>query len=483
VLCFIGAFFVFGVLISVLIPPFQAPDENVHWLAAYARSNFQDGSLDSKPDCAFAYTLPDVFETGRIAFKAHEKIDGKNYHNVSTMAQSCKRFGLAYGYVGTYPGMLLARLLTTKEDVIPDKTLQVFFLARIFQGAFIVFLLLRLYSVMIASNKPIPGMLFMLAGMISPIFLQQSFAVSADGITFLLTMSLLFFLLFMKQAKWWDWIILFYLSISVAATKPPLLLMVPAFLYTALVISDISKKNILKLLFSRSKTSLLIHLCIVSSLLGAIWVLTKDHAPPAHQILGRDLSIKRQLFFTMDHPWFVLKILIHSVGNFFSVDSILGSLGWLDTPLSEWTKSKMIHLLIFAGIVDGVHFSLIILRQIKQKKEKMYWVKKLASVSMLFLSLYGTALFVALTLYLTWSPVGGSGIDGLQSRYFFPVLLALPMVVGYLGFVPDVENTVEPIHSEIQINNIARLCAYLVSIPLIIQLFCPLCLDLLRRWW
>lgn len=98
--------------------------------------------------------------------------------------------------------------------------------------------------------------------------------------------------------------------------------------------------------------------------------------------------------------------------------------------------------------------------------------------SVLVLALIGAAYLVALVLYLTWSPVGARNIDGLQGRYFLPMLLALPLVVGTLftGGSCSIEGNYAP-------QKVASLGGGVVFGYLVALLLCPLYLDLVYRWW
>ncbi len=62
-----------GLLMTVLIPPFQVPDEAVHWTAAYGRSASFSGADATQNKCSLANALVGVFEPGRMAFRCNKK--------------------------------------------------------------------------------------------------------------------------------------------------------------------------------------------------------------------------------------------------------------------------------------------------------------------------------------------------------------------------------------------------------------------------
>ncbi len=482
VLCCVFAAAVFGIILATLIPPFQAPDENVHWLAGVHRTLpsvlFGDSS---NPSCEFAFGLPDHFETNRIAFHTHEKIHGQQYGTLSKIKKVCSASTLNYGYLGTYPGMLLARLLTVGEGGSPHKAFQMFMLSRLLQGALVLLLIVRLWHFMHRSQQMIPGMLSLSVAILSPLFLQQSFAVSADGITFALSVSLLCFLFFMERVTFFDWALLFYLALSVAATKPPLLPMIPSFLAIGFLRFWLTQPLQGIATAIRSKQFLLIITCIVTATAAALWMVMQDHTPPAHQMLGRDIDIKRQILFVLEHPWSVFKMLCNTCVQFLNIQSLTGPLGWLDAPLSGWTLRVLKRLLTIGFCID-VFAALFVLLAAPAESWRA-WSQKCSLAVLLYVSLVVTALCVPLTLYLTWSPVGAALIDGVQARYFFPVALMVPFVSGAL-FLPLHLGKHDKFDATIVgQSRWGMLVASILFPVLLVQLMTPLVLDVLTRWW
>ena len=470
---YLAAFVVFGVVASILIPPFQAPDENVHWLSGYNRtmtSLFGDIASDH---CSIANVLPGIFDTNRIAFKANQKIRGKNYNLLTQPTPECSNFTLGYGYIGTYPGLLLARLITADEATSGEKTFQVFLLSRIIQGLLIAVIALRLIVLVRKYSGYLPGLFTTFCIFISPLFIQQSFAVSADGITFALSLSLLIFFFYLKECRWFDWALLFFLAFSVGMTKPPLFGMIPILLLGGFIRSygiSFSKERNSKIIF------LLAILCIFTALFASVWMTLLPHPTPPEQMLGRDLSIVRQLKFTLQNPFFVLRILFHTVFAYLNFFNLTGPLGWLDTPLSPWTLFKVRNLIVVGVFFDSVYFFSIALSSEKKEWSRKFLCEKFLTGIGGIIALFVTLLLVALTLYLTWSPVGASQIDGLQGRYLFPGLLGVPLLIGSL--VPLTHAT-----TEIKRQNIIKVIFSLFFMILLLSMLTPFYLDMLRRWW
>ncbi len=89
----------------------------------------------------------------------------------------------------------------------------------------------------------------------------------------------------------------------------------------------------------------------------------------------------------------------------FLLNSFIGNLGWLDTPMpSIYLLFAKVILVFFAFFEMG--------RQIKIE------LKNRLILGLCFL---GTFFMVFTSMYLSWSPVGSSDIKGVQGRYFIAV--------------------------------------------------------------
>jgi uncharacterized membrane protein len=93
-------------------------------------------------------------------------------------------------------------------------------------------------------------------------------------------------------------------------------------------------------------------------------------------------------------------------------------------------------------------------------------------------SLFVTGLLVCLTLYLTWSSVGEHMIDGVQPRYFFPMLIAIPLLIGSL--LPGKQYVVPAV---IHYQGRVRIGLYALLMFLLLSCFVQLVFDLVLRWW
>lgn len=348
-LSFLTLFVTFGFVVAVIIPPFQAPDENAHWIAAYQRSQL----LEQNRGCSIANRLDQVFETARIAFQRHQKISGKNYRDLKEAKEACASGFVSYGSLATYPGVVLARLITNNEDVKPDKAFQVFLLSRIFQGLMIAGVAFRLVWLLAKSGTPVIGIATTTAMLLAPLTLQQSFAVSADPITFALALYLIALIAARGALKRSDWIALHVLAIAVCLSKPPLF---------PLILLAVGY-HLFKYPANRAWGISLA--CI--SLAAGVWMTCQDHTPPQHQMMGRDISLSRQIEHVISHPIQTCRVLFSALRAQIGSQSLVSSLGWLDTSPSSTTERRYFFVFFVALLTD----SLLCLVTLASRKNKL----------------------------------------------------------------------------------------------------------------
>ena len=471
-LALISAFALLGVVMMVFVPPFQVPDESRHWMGGYARTHSKFSPSDTSQHCSFANALPNLFEVGRIAFYPDQKIQASQFEGVEKVKEECSSYRLNYGYLGTYPGLLGARLLISNEDKDPGATFKVFMLSRLLQGSLLLFLVIRLWKLSQQSGMPIPGLLTTLALMVSPVVLQQSFSVSSDLITYALSLSLLTFLFFAQLARWFDWAMLGYLCLSVAVTKPPLFAYIPLFLGTGLLLRRGDDHQTV----GRLRPVSWIYIILLGSLAGAIWMVVQ-YRPLPEQLSSLNINVGRQLQYVFSNPGQSLSVLLTALDSFLNLDTMLWPLGWLDTVISPGVQVTWRDIFWSAAVVDLALTAVMVAVSFGRKVERREVLTRLASGAVLLLGLYLTSILVVLTMYLSWTDVGGTSVEGLQARYFMPMILACPPVVGLIvtpSRVRQVEGGNKALSS----------CAGIVLFGTMSALMLvPLYLMLIKRWW
>lgn len=166
---------------------------------------------------------------------------------------------------------------------------------------------------------------------------------------------------------------------------------------------------------TRREAILAITACVIPALLLVlIWSLFIKHlnftiAPwsePTHQ-----------LHYLLSQPLSFIKQSINTVLYNFDwvLWSFFGVLGWLTTPIPLLAVGMLVGSMFIAFSVDD--------NKIMPSKYQK---------SILALTLLSTSALIVMTLYVYWTAPGSKIIDGIQGRYFIPlVVFVVPLVMGY----------------------------------------------------
>ena len=145
----------------------------------------------------------------------------------------------------------------------------------------------------------------------------------------------------------------------------------------------------------------------------AWFVLLRSLLPP----VPADLSVSAQFHYLLSNPLALPTVMLQSFASqgWFLAGSVIGRLGWLDTPLPDWFLELGCLGLLLALIAPGNRGSALLP------------------------GLVGAATVLALltatcfALYLSWTPVAYATINGLQGRYILPVLPLLGWAIPAYG--------------------------------------------------
>jgi Predicted membrane protein (DUF2142) len=156
---------------------------------------------------------------------------------------------------------------------------------------------------------------------------------------------------------------------------------------------------------------------VLAASLAWVWVA----APFIAAFARGDVDPGAQLQGLLAAPWRIVPIaartLAEHAGEY--VESFIGRLGWLDTPLPP-----LLHDAAWVALGVGL---LVCLPGRRVRVGRGNWLAAGA------IAVACAAVF--LTQYLTWTPVGRDWVEGIQGRYFIPIALFLPCVLPPFG--PD----------------------------------------------
>ena len=392
----------FGLAFAFITPPFQAPDEYVHFFRAYSIS---EGQLMVAP----GQTLPlAILEFSRNV--SPDPLPGNDQNKQSKKAlfdQFQQPFSdavraavdmrgtAAYSPVAYLPqaaGILAGRLLRLPPILI-------FYLGRLvnlFIWLGLAFLALRV--------TPLYAWVLMALALL-PMSLFQAASTSPDSL--LNALSLLYIAGALRlaynpgcKASFQQVVLLSLAFCLLSAIKPAYLLLAGLFLLVPA-----------KFFASRLRWAL-----------AGAWLLSAGAAPIVlWQLLTKggvnltaNSSPADQIRFLQAFPLDFLRIVWQSSAAqaAHQWELFVGVLGWLDTPLPGWVYIVALLLLIFAALSDHTPQVSLSLRA------------KICS----FLIFIGTWFGIFILFFVTWTPAGAPQIEGVQGRYFIPVgaLLFLP---------------------------------------------------------
>lgn len=412
----IGGFF--GLLFIFVMPPFQTPDEIVHFMRAYQVS--EGGLVSTNRDGVLGGNLPKsvtvtdgiLTENPQIKFHPEVKFD---YHKTVAalklpLNKNEREFANIGGATGYSPvGYVPQAIGVAVGSFFNAPVIVLMYMARI--AALVTWLVLIFLAV-----KAIPTKKWAIVGLgILPMVIAQAGSPGIDAMS--MGLAVLFMTLVLKyrtltkiSAK--QFTLLFIIACLIALTKQTTILVVAfAFLLLPKRVASTKIKGYLKIAC----------LLIVPLALLLAWTAIVKYSNLTIEGAVEGQNNAGQVANLIQHPLRIIGVMFNTF--FFQwgdgvVSGVVGLFGWVDTPLSEVfvvTGYILIAFILFANY-----------EQVKYKLSKINkWVISLISV------LYAVGTCVA--LYIVYSPVDFDIIYGLQGRYF---LLMLFMLVPLFFAVP-----------------------------------------------
>lgn len=133
-----------------------------------------------------------------------------------------------------------------------------------------------------------------------------------------------------------------------------------------------------------------------------------------------DVSSSEQIRYILGNPFVIFEISLTTIRLWWwdYVSSGIGILGWLDTGLSRlfYIFSIIVLIFVFIGSVSANRVEL---------PKFFRWS--------LFASAISASALIFGALYLTWTPVGFTSVQGVQGRYFIPILLIMAISVSNMN--------------------------------------------------
>lgn len=406
----------FGVIFVRVTPPLWAPDEAAHFFRAYQVSThgFSGTQISIKGEKHVGIYVPESFDKLQKLVKSdiedngitprHQVDDLDTYARIDEKPVSRQRVVPTTTGVTIYPaftytapalGILIARLFD-------PTTMTMLFSARL--ATLILYVALVAGALYYLRNSSMKWAVFVIALLPTSVF--QASAVSADSLV--LGLSLLFVAMilgtFLGETK------LSHRKIIVLTIVPIILTAVkPSYAPLSVVLCTVLLK---KYSLNTLKNAYIKYAIPIIAFITAIACLLLPRQIISSGIEGlSSVSLTGQLHFIFDHPLHYIHSLLYSISwqDWFSQTIGIFGASFVFVPMI------VIHLLI---MLLGV----TILVATPKEAEDSIGYAPIRGLIYMGVALF-TSLLVVTTLYLTWTPVGALNIEGVQGRYFLPIVL------------------------------------------------------------
>ena len=393
---------IFGLLFVFLTPPALVGDEPNHFFRAYQIS---EGVIigEKREHLSGGWIPKSVLLVNRklvgdIEMKREVKFDTRLiseflYLPLNDEDKVFERFPntVIYNPIPYAPqvvGILIGKFFNASPLVL-------IYLARIVNLLF--FLILAYLAI---ATTPVHKWVFCLL-CLTPTNVFQVASASADAFTYgICFLTIAYFLSLAlneeRKLKSVDIVKIFVLSVPAVLSKqayvllPLLFLIIPGWKFTSI------------------RNRLITFLALIAVCVGSVaaWSAAVKPIFLPYRI-DQPISPEEQLRFIMSAPfYFVWMVIREYTFNFwFYFKSFSGQLTWWDLYVPGFLPVVVFAVLIAFALLD---------------KDSNYvlprWSKAIFSVIFI-----GTAFIVATLLYMTWSPIRGIGIEGIQGRYFIPI--------------------------------------------------------------
>jgi uncharacterized membrane protein len=411
-----------GIAMMLLIPIGSVPDEVFHINASYRLSNvflgIQNGS-NSTPMRMDDYLMAS-HDYANGAYKSSEQFSVYISELLSSLksdklvTSAIKPSSISYTYFLPALGIAIGR-------IIGLGTYQTLMLGRIFN--FSAFIVMTTYAIRIIPIGKLPLMVILLMPMTVQQGMSYSYDVYVNGLS-AVVVAYTVMIVYEGESR------LDKKNLVTLLISSMLLFSLKFFAYFLISILPwiilierrypLSKQTITKL------KKIVIILVILSIVCFIIWGMTgASNYHYKNVYLTYDKNIEGySIGYFIAHPFELLYVICHTliIKSDFYVNSFVGEyLCWLDVPMSHHITELYIVLLVLASIKrigDD--------RDILRKYKKCFvWIAVIT---------FG---FILAGMLVSWSPIAGRTIEGVQGRYLIPCVMLILLVMRSKHFQID----------------------------------------------
>lgn len=388
-----------GLLFMFLIPLGQIPDDSSHFARAYA---ITEGYLVSPVDdnnCGYAPMPKKVITVS--TYNGEKRLE-KNLTNIGAkyddeIINTSFTNTSIYSFIVYIPqatGIIVGRILHLPISLIA-------YLGRLFN--FIVYLILVYYSI-----KLLPFLKkYAVFVALIPIAMQEATSLSSDGLTMGISCFLISYILHLKYTKTDKITKKEYLILAVATIVCSLCKIVyfPLVLLIYILPSEIFKSKKEKII----KLSFIVLLCLI---INGAWTI---YATRYLAEVKPGINSPEQFKYVISDPFNYVKIIIRTIKKEvleYVYEMLGGRLGLLNVSTKSYYPKLSIVLMLFLMLTNRL-----------TKRKISYFVKYLSLI--IVIAVIG---LIFSSLYVQWTPLKNVIIEGVQGRYFIPILLLVPII-------------------------------------------------------
>ena len=394
---------IFGIIYTIITPPFQSVDESAHFLRSYAITQGQ--FISTKHNNKVGSLLPEALGTiiSKYDYLIKDITQKTSFNDTKAnffIKNSPQKIFLSYPntalyspvpYIAQSTGIIIGKILNFSP-------LLLLYTARIFN--LILYCILGYYAIKCTPYLKLAVFLILLSPMNISLAASCSTDVTLIGCSLLLFAKILQYTYREEKLSIKNYILLTLLITVIALTKQ--------YVYFILFIFFIPAEKFGEKYIFKISTIILIPL-----ILFAAWsnIISDLYAP-----LNNYSNLPKQIEFILSNPFkYIIILIISTVVKLFRLFiTLIGVLGWQDTRLDNLSYVIYPVLIWITLIHSGIKDFFMNKRQ-----------KYLIVITCIFAYIMITTL-----IYLSWSKVGGNIIEGLNGKYYTPLLFPIFAVIA-----------------------------------------------------
>lgn len=408
--------FLFGCLLTFLIPPFQKNDEVSHYYRTIALKNggFVCGDTNGFSIPGESYLLPDKLAFSSVLFQKGKFPKKVVFEKDSMMVDNEKEFEVTsvcnltfFGYIPNFVGVWLSSVFF--KNVIIS-----FYIGRLFG---LIFFISSLYLSVSFIDKNYRNILYVYG--LLPMVIHQVSAFTYDVLIFCLIPIIFsifindFLTVTSLKYNHKNFFVFSFLILFLSMVK---IVYLPLFFFYLVVnlkwffrLKDKSKRIRYFLVCFFVYLSVILLSFFVSNLL--VLKVGSTYPNLVNPSLQKEILVHDPIYF--------IQVLLKTVcSNWeFYFKTFIGVYGWMDSPLNN--------TLIFYSFFT---LFVILIYRISSKFRKITWLE----LFFFLLSLMIVLFLIFLSMYLVYTPVADTEILGVQGRY---ILVLFPFLILFFGFL------------------------------------------------